>query len=236
MIDLSADMGEGAPGEIEIWPMIDSANVACGGHYGDVETMTGAVRRARASGVRLGAHPSYPDREHFGRESMSMMPATLRASIVQQITALRDIAAAEGVSIEFVKPHGALYNDAHRDAILAGVIIDAIREVDPTLAIVCADASQMAIAARTAGTRVIREAFGDRRYNADRTLVSRKEPGSLLNIMEAAEQAAMLAKSGEVTARDGSRVFIPFDTICIHSDMEGAVERLRAIRERIASP
>jgi UPF0271 protein len=226
VIDLSADMGEGAAAEGEIWPMIDSANIACGGHYGDTNTMTDAIRLARENGVRVGAHPSYPDREHFGRESMTMPPLALRASIAQQIMSLRDI---EGAQLGFVKPHGALYNDAHRDPILAGLIVDAIREVDPDLAIVCADSSQMAIVARTAGTRVIREAFGDRRYNADRSLVSRKEEGALLNIVEAAEQAKLLAKTGEVIARDGSRIAIPFDTICIHSDMENAVARLRAI-------
>ena len=131
MIDLSADMGEGSPGEDEIWPLIDSANVACGGHTGDADSMTYAARRAREVGVRLGAHPSYPDRENFGRKSMSMAPAALRASLAAQIGALRAIAP-----IVFVKPHGALYNDAHRDVIRAGVIIDAMTDVDRNLAIV----------------------------------------------------------------------------------------------------
>lgn len=228
MIDISADMGEGSPAEEAIWPMIDSANVACGGHFGDEQSMTLAARRARECGVTIGAHPSYPDRENFGRTSMSMVPATLHASLVAQINALRAI-----TPIAFVKAHGALYNDAHHDSILAGLIVEAMREVDPRLAIVCASASQMAIVARTAGTKVIREAFADRRYNADGSLVSRKEAGSLLNVMEAAAQAALLAEKGEVVARDGSRIGVPFDTICIHSDMENAVERLRAIRERI---
>jgi UPF0271 protein len=228
VIDISADMGEGSPGEEKIWPLIDSANVACGGHIGDADSMAYAARRAREHGVRLGAHPSYPDRENFGRKSMSMPPASLRASLVAQISALRAVAP-----VVFVKPHGALYNDAHRDVLRAGVIVDAINDVDSTLALVCPDASAMATAARAAGITVIREAFADRRYNPDGSLVSRAEPDALLGVDEAAEQAALLASQRAVIARDGSRISVPHDTICIHADMERAVERLRAIRQRI---
>lgn len=220
-------MGEGSPGEDEIWPLINSANVACGGHYGDSKSMAFAAARAREYGVRIGAHPSYPDRENFGRRSITIAPPTLHASLVAQINALRAVA-----DVEFVKPHGALYNDAHRDAILAGLIVEAIRAADDSLAIVCPANSKMAFAAHAAGVRVIREAFADRRYNPDGSLVSRSEPDSLLTVEEAAEQAATLAATGEVIARDGSRIAVPFDTICIHADMENAVERVRAIRRR----
>ena len=233
MIDLSADLAEGAPGEDEIWPMVSSANVACGGHIGDTRSMTAAVRRARRHNVRLGAHPSFPDRANFGRKSMAMSPPALRATLIEQISALRAIADREGVPLHHVKPHGALYNDAHKDVVLAGVIVQAMREVDPKLAIVCADRSQMAKAARAAGTPVIREAFADRRYNADGSLVMRSIAGSLLSVEEAAEQAAMLAKERAVIARDGTRIPVPYDTICVHADMEHAVERLRAIRQRL---
>ncbi len=233
MIDLSADLGEGSPGEEEIWPLISSANVACGGHVGDAESMAHAARRARELSVRLGAHPSYPDRANFGRKSMSMSPAALRTSLAEQIAALQEVADREGVVLRHVKPHGALYNDAHHDRNLAGVIVDALRQVDRALAIVVPDASQMASAARTAGTPVVREAFADRRYNADGSLVSRKEAGSLLTVDEAADQAEMLVRESAVVARDGSRVRVAFDTICIHADMENAVERLRAIRKRL---
>ena len=226
MIDLSADLGEGAPDEPEIWPLITSANIACGGHFGDIHSMTHAVDCARDFGVRIGAHPSYPDRANFGRKSMSMPPDALRETLIEQITALLDVAG----KLHHVKPHGALYNDAHKDRALADVVIQSIRFVDDTLPIVCSDRSQMAAAARDAGTPVIREAFADRRYNADGSLVARSEPGSLLGVDEAANQAAMLANEGAVIARDGSRITIPFDTICVHADMEHAVERLRAIR------
>jgi UPF0271 protein len=233
MLDLSADLGEGSPGEEEIWPLITSANVACGGHVGDDASMAHAARRAHKLGVRLGAHPSFPDREHFGRRMMDMPPAALRASLVVQLRALREAAAREGVSLMHVKPHGALYNQAHHDGVLASVIVDALREVDPHLAIVCPDASQMAAAARAAGTPVIREAFADRRYEPDGALVPRGTPGALLGVDEAAAQAALLARERRVQARDGSSITIAFDTICVHADMDGAIERLLAIRARL---
>jgi UPF0271 protein len=226
VIDISADLGEGAPDEPAIWPLITSANVACGGHYGDESSMTHAVQRARELGVRIGAHPSYPDRENFGRKSVVLPAPFLLTSLIEQINLLRDIAG----KLHHVKPHGALYNDAHKDRALAEVVIEAIRAVDETLPIVCSDLSEMAAAARAVGIPVIREAFADRRYNADGSLVSRTEPGSLLTVDEAAAQAAMLATEGAVVAKDGSRITIPFDTICVHADMEHAVERLRAIR------
>ncbi len=228
MIDLSADLGEGSPGEDEIWPLIDSANVACGGHVGDVESMRDAVQRAREHNVKLGAHPSYPDRENFGRRSLDITADELRASLIAQISALRTFA-----DVRHIKPHGALYNDAHKTRALADIIIDAMRAIDPTIALVAPDHSQMAAAARAAGTPVIREAFADRRYAPDGALVPRKEPRSTLTVEEAAAQAALLAQEGIVIARDGTRVPIAFDTICIHADMENAAERLRAVRAAI---
>jgi len=168
VIDLSADLGEGSPGEDEIWPLIDSANVACGGHVGDEASMRDAVRRAREHGVKLGAHPSYPDREHFGRRSLNIAPNALRDSLIAQISALRALRALGDV--RHIKPHGALYNDAHKNRFLAAIIVEAIRAIDPTIALVAADHSQMAAAARAAGIPVIREAFADRRYEPDGAL------------------------------------------------------------------
>ena len=228
MTDLSADLGEGSPGEDEIWALIDSANVACGGHTGDEASMRDAVQRANEHRVRLGAHPSYPDREHFGRRSLDLEPVVLRDSLIEQISALRALG-----DVRHVKPHGALYNDAHHDRALANVIVDAMRAVDPSLALVAPDHSEMAAAARDLGLDVIREAFADRRYEPDGSLVSRREPGSTLSVDEAVEQAALLVNEGLITARDGSQFALAFDTLCIHADMERAVERLRAIRERI---
>ena len=228
MIDISADMGEGSPHEDEIWPLITTANVACGGHTGNRESMLHAAERARECGVHIGAHPSYPDREHFGRVTVAIDPAALRDSLAQQIESLRALTV-----VEFVKAHGALYNDAHRDRPLAELLVDVMVAIDPSLAIVCAASSSMAAAARERGVRVVREAFADRRYEPDGSLMSRKLPGSLLSVDEAASQAGLLAREGAVLARDGSRVPIAFDTLCIHADMEHAVERLRAVRAAV---
>ncbi|HET7712866.1 MAG TPA: 5-oxoprolinase subunit PxpA [Thermoanaerobaculia bacterium] len=229
MIDLSADLGEGTPGEEAIWPLINAANVACGGHYGDEATMAAAAELASRYGVRLGAHPSYPDREHFGRRSMNMSDEALTESVAGQIAALQAIA-----DIQHVKPHGALYNDAHHDSTVARAIIDAIRRVDPRLAVVCSTRSQLAAIARQHELMVIGEAFADRRYESDGTLTPRSLDGALLSVAEAAKQAERLARERSVIARDGSVVLVEFLTICIHADMESAAERLLAIRKRLA--
>ncbi|HEX8411951.1 MAG TPA: LamB/YcsF family protein [Thermoanaerobaculia bacterium] len=226
MIELSADLGEGSPDEPEIWPLIHRANVACGGHTGDATSMRIAAEYARKHNVILGAHPSYPDRENFGRKSLSIAPNDLRASLVGQLATLRAFAP-----VHHVKPHGALYNDAHKDRTLADVIVSAL---DPSIAIVAPDRSQMAAAARAAGIPVIREAFADRRYEPDGSLTPRSIPGSTLTIEEAAAQAALLARERTVIARDGSRLPVPFDTLCLHADMPQALNRLHAIRAALA--
>ena len=224
-IELSADLGEGSPGEEEIWPLIDRANVACGGHTGDADSMRLAADSALRHHVILGAHPSYPDRANFGRKSLSIPPDALRASLIAQLAALRAFGA-----VHHVKPHGALYNDAHQSRALAEVIVSAL---DPATALVAPDASQMAAAARAAGIPVIREAFADRRYEPDGSLTPRTLPGATLTIEEAAGQAFLLVREGCVIARDGTRLPLRFDTLCIHADMPQALERLRAIRASI---
>lgn len=227
-IDLSADLGEGSPREDEVWPLITSANVACGGHVGDEHSMREAARLARKYNVRLGAHPSYPDRDHFGRRSLDIAPDALRASLRAQLDALKTHA-----DVHHVKPHGALYNDAHKNRALAETIVSVL---DEHTALVAPDHSQMAAAARAAGIRVIREAFADRRYEPDGSLTPRSIAGSTLTIEEAAAQAKMLVRENAVIARDGSRLALNFDTICVHADAEGAVERLRSIRATLDLP
>ena len=227
MIELSADLGEasddrGREVERAIWPLIGAANVACGGHAGDDNSMREAARTAARLGVIFGAHPSYPDRENFGRKTMSMDHDALVASLMDQIETLRAIAAAEGVMLQRVKAHGALYNDAHRDRAVAKAIVEAVRRFG--VAIVAIDSSQTAAMARESGVPVIREAFGDRGYRPDGSLIPRSEPGALLSVEEAARQAARFAEAPD------------FDTLCIHADMDGAVERLTAIRETLAFP
>ncbi|HUR79183.1 MAG TPA: LamB/YcsF family protein [Thermoanaerobaculia bacterium] len=226
-VELSADLGEGSPGEDGIWPLIDRANVACGGHVGDDDSMRLAASLAARFHVILGAHPSYPDREHFGRKSLSLSPDALRDALRSQLDGLSRFA-----KVHHVKPHGALYNDAHESRALADVIVSALPS---GLALVAPDSSQMAIAARAAGIRVIREAFADRRYEPDGSLTPRSIPGATLTIEEAAAQAALLARDGSAIARNGERIALAFDTLCIHADMPGAAGRLRAIRAAIGA-
>ncbi len=231
VIDISADLGEGSPREDEIWPLVNSANVACGGHVGDSTSMALSARLARKHGVTLGAHPSYPDPENFGRKSMVISAEDLRASLLEQVGTLRFLAEHFDGEVKRVKAHGALYNDAHRDRRLANLLVDVIIELNPGIAIVCSDTSEMAKSARDRRVRVVREAFADRRYEPDGSLMSRSKPGSLLGVEEAAAQAELLVREGVVIASDGSRIPVPFDTLCVHADMEHAVERLLAIRE-----
>ena len=164
---------------------------------------------------------------------MSIADEDLRESLVAQIAALRDIAAREGVPLQRVKAHGALYNEAHADQRIADVIVAAMLKVDPSLAIVASETSKMAVAARANGMEVVREAFADRRYEPSGALVSRSQPDALLSVDEAAAQAKLLAGEGVVVARNGERIAIAFDTLCIHADMEHAVERLQAIKRTV---
>ena len=238
-IDLSADMGEAETAEHRateeaLWPLITSANVACGGHAGDPASMSVAVESAVRHGVAIGAHPSYPDRPSFGRISLQIDERELIESLAQQIGALHRLAADGGVPLRHVKAHGALYNDAHRHSQLAAALVEAIRQVDPSMAIVASAASKMRLAAERAGTPVIREAFADRRYRPDGSLVPRGEPDALLtDVSEAAAQARSLVEAGTLVAQNGQQIKVEFDTLCVHADMQDAVVRVKAIRAAI---
>ncbi|MGK2859048.1 MAG: 5-oxoprolinase subunit PxpA [Thermoanaerobaculia bacterium] len=239
--DLSCDLGEaknedGCAVELAIWPLITSANVACGGHAGDAESMREAVRLARKHGVRLGAHPSFPDREGFGRTAMKLSDEALVESLASQLETLHSIATTEGgVTLERVKAHGALYNLGHHDPDLAKLLAEATFEVVKNAALVCPSGSAMERAALERGLRVVREAFADRRYLPDGSLLPRSDPRALLaDPVESAAQAVSLATLAKVVAVDGTELTLELETICIHSDMPGAVERLVAIRAALA--
>jgi UPF0271 protein len=238
VIELSCDLGEREkPDEIaveeQIWPLVDAANVACGGHAGSDASMEKASALARERGIVLGAHPSYPDRPNFGRASMNISDADLVAALVEQISRLQKIASRHGVALQRVKAHGALYNDAHVDRARAAAIVEAIKRVDPAMAVVASDTSQTAAVARSEGIEVVREAFADRRYMPDGSLVSRRDSDALLSVEEAAAQALRLSREKSVIARNGTAVPLQFETICIHADMAGSVERLKAIRSAL---
>src|SRR5512143_3922630 len=231
MVDLNADVGEGCD-DAALLPFLTSANVACGLHAGDPGVMDSTVAAAVELGVRVGAHPGYPDRENFGRIRLKMPPAAVESLLLYQIGALEAFVRARGSALAHVKPHGALYHAAADSEEIAAAVASGIRRAGDGLTVVAQQGSRLLDAARRAGLPIAREAFADRRYRPDGKLVSRTEPDALLtNPEEAAAQAVTLARDGFVRARDGSRLAIEADTICLHGDTPGAPEIARRIRE-----
>lgn len=230
-MDLNADVGEGMD-DSALLPYLTSANVACGLHAGDAATMDATVARALALGVSVGAHPGYPDRENFGRIPMEMSPDSIEKLVLYQISALDGFVRSRGGSLAHVKPHGALYHAGAGSAEVASAIARGVRRARRDLAVVCQPGSKLLAAARREGLPAAAEAFADRRYRADGTLVSRLQAGALLTDPdEAADQALHLARDRYVIAEDGSRVVVEAETICLHGDTPGAPEFARRIRE-----
>ena len=218
----------------QVMPHITSANIACGAHAGDPVVMRNTVRLARAAGVAVGAHPGFADLQGFGRREMTVDLAEVEASVVAQIGALAAIAKAEGVALQHVKPHGALYNMAARDRALADAIARAIAAVDPSLIMFGLPGSPMIEAGRAAGLRVAAEAFADRAYRADGSLVPRSQPGAVLEDVDAmVARAVAMATTGRVRTADGREVPLRFETICVHGDTPGAADVARRIRSAL---
>lgn len=240
-IDLNCDMGEsfGAytiGADEEIMPLISSANIACGFHGGDPLAMRRAVRLARQYEVAVGAHPGYRDLAGFGRRPIACSPDEIYGDVLYQIGALAAFCRAEGVALRHVKPHGALYNKAATDPAVAEAIAAAVAAFDRGLLLFAPPGSALEAAGVAAGLRVVREAFADRRYATDGTLLPRSRPGAVLHDpAEAAAQACQVARGGTVTAITGEEVPAPARTICVHGDHVGAAEVLRRIRESLAA-
>jgi 5-oxoprolinase (ATP-hydrolysing) subunit A len=233
-VDLNGDVGEGVGRDPELIPLLTSANVACGGHAGDAATMRATVVLARAHGVAVGAHPSFPDREGFGRRAMRLTTAEAEVTVSRQIAALAEIAAAEGVELRHVKPHGAMYNLAARDADLAGAIARAVAAIDSRLVLVGLAGSRLIDAGRHGGLATAHEVFADRGYAADGSLVPRDQPGAVIDDPDAvAARAVRMIREGVVTAVDGTVVPLQADTICVHGDTPGAAALARRIRQAL---
>jgi len=216
-------------------PLISSANIACGIHAGDDDSMREAVALALEHGVAIGAHPSFPDREHFGRREMQLGAHELHECIVAQIASLASVTQKQGTRLRHVKPHGALYNMAARDAELAETIVNAIHSVDPSLMLFGLAGSALLTVAERLGLRAISEAFADRAYRPDGNLQPRNESGS---VIEAGPlvlgRAVEMAEHGSVIAIDGSRIVIRVETICVHGDTPGAALLAWQIRRAFA--
>ncbi|MEE3853156.1 5-oxoprolinase subunit PxpA [Gordonia sp. LSe1-13] len=230
-VDLNADLGEGVGDDEAMVGIVTSANVACGFHAGDPFELLSTCRAAAAAGVRIGAQVSYPDREGFGRRFMDIESARLTADIIYQIGALQAIARSVGVDVEYVKPHGALYNSIVSHELQADAVVAAIVELGGTLPLMGLPGSLSLRLAGDKGLSTITEAFADRAYRPDGTLMPRSEPGSVLtDTGEIARRVVGLVERREVTAVDGSVVAVDAESICLHGDTPGAVEHARAVR------
>lgn len=239
MIELNADIGEGCE-DAALMPYLDRVSIACGGHTGDAASMTAALRLAAEQGISVGAHPSYPDRAHFGRRTLVASEAEIAAWVTQQTAALAERAAQLGLRLAHVKPHGALYNLAARDAGVARAIAQAVAVLDSELVLIGLSGSVLVEAGRAAGLAVLSEAFADRHYQADGQLVSREtspretrprgtKDALITDPRAAALQAVALARGETICAQGGETIRIQADTICLHSDTPDALNIARAV-------
>jgi UPF0271 protein len=235
-IDLNADIGEytgssGAALDDSILDLVSSASIACGSHAGDLEVMQRTVEAAAKRGVTIGAHPSYPDRENFGRREMAISAEELTQQLVSQIEALADCCEKAAAELRYVKPHGALYNVAARDAKLARVIAEAVRKVDPSLVLLGLAGSTMIYEGERAGLTVACEAFADRAYLANGTLLPRDRAGAVLHDDQlVANRALTIARDHYVRTVDGVRLEVKADSLCIHGDNPAVLALVKATR------
>ncbi|CNC04781.1 LamB/YcsF family protein [Yersinia intermedia] len=230
-IDLNADLGEGCANDHALLQLVSSANIACGFHAGDAQTMRQSVLWAMEYGVAIGAHPSFPDRENFGRTAMQLPPETVYAQVVYQLGALAAIVKAEGGVMQHVKPHGMLYNQAAVDPLLADAIAKAVKAVDSSLRLVGLAGSELIRAGERAGLVTRQEVFADRRYQGDGTLVPRSQPDALIESDKLAlSQTLAMVQRQQVQARDSSWVAVQADTVCVHGDGTHALDFARRLR------
>lgn len=238
-IDLNADVGESfgrytLGDDAALLRVVTSASVACGWHAGDPGVIRATMALARDAGVSVGAHPSFPDLQGFGRREMQMAPDNLRDAVIYQVAAVAGLAAAEGVRLQHVKAHGALYNMACRDAGLATAVVAGVVAFDASLAIYALPDSALSRAADAAGLPVMAEGFLDRQYEADGSLTPRTTPGAVIHDpAEAARRAVAWMQTGEVTTRTGKRLALPVSALCVHGDTSGAAALASAVREAL---
>lgn len=235
-LDLNCDLGEGAGHDAELMPFISSANIACGAHAGDERTMRETIALALRHRVAIGAHPGFEDRANFGRTELRLAPADVRALVLRQVRALQTLAVAQGGRVVHVKPHGALYNMAARDAGLANAVAEAVREADPGLFLVGLANSELIRAGENCRLETVGEAFADRSYQADGSLTPRSQPGALVEDEESAvAQVLRMVREGRVRARDGRDVLLVAQTICLHGDGAHAVAFARRLHSALGA-
>ena len=237
IVDLNSDLGESfgsytIGNDDKIIPLVSSTNVACGFYAADPVVMSDTIAKVGEAKVTIGAHPGFPDLMGFGRRNMSLTTEEAKAYVQYQVAALMGMAKAQGLSLQHVKPHGALYNMAAVDYELSRAICQAVKELDENLIILGLSGSEMIRAAKDLGMKVACEVFADRGYEEDGTLVSRKKEGAFIHDeVEAVARVVRMVKEGKVTAASGKDIDIQADSICVHGDGEKAllfVEKIRA--------
>ncbi|MFW1939197.1 LamB/YcsF family protein [Acinetobacter junii] len=239
-IDLNSDLGESygswsMGNDEQILPIVSSANIACGFHAGDPKSILQTLKQAAQLKVSIGAHVSYPDLVGFGRRNMDVAYDELYADVLYQISALQGLAQVAGTSVRYVKPHGALYNTIATNLVQAKAVIDAILAYDSSLVLVALAGSPLIEFARKQGLRVVSEAFADRAYHRDGTLVSRRQEGAVLHDVEMiAERVLDMIKKKGVMSIEGEFTPLKADTICLHGDSLGALQMAKVIRQTLA--
>jgi 5-oxoprolinase (ATP-hydrolysing) subunit A len=233
-VDLNCDLGEGAGHDAGLMPLITSANIACGLHAGDAATMGATVALAQRHQVAIGAHPSLDDRENFGRRELPVTPGEAHLLVLTQTRRLQMIARQGGARVGHVKPHGALYNMAARDAVLAQAVANAVYEADPRLVLYGLAGSFLLAAGRACGLRVASEVFADRTYQRDGSLTPRSQPGALIHSEDAAVgQVLRMIQVGTVRATDGTDLPIQPDTVCLHGDGANPVAFAQSLKREL---
>ena len=232
-IDFNCDLGEGCD-DAAVMPYISSANIACGLHAGDADTMRRTVALCLQHGIAIGAHPSFDDRAGFGRREMVCTSDEAHALVLRQVRALADIASIQGARLGHVKPHGALYNMAARDRSLADAIAGAVRKFDPTLILYGLSGSALTDAGERIGLRVAHEVFAERRYEADGRLTPRALPDAVIDDLDASlAQVRAFVRDGRVIARTGESISLRADTLCLHGDRADAARFAHAVRDAL---
>jgi len=230
-IDLNCDLGEGGGHDAELLELVTSANIACGGHAGDEATMRTTAMRAAARGVAIGAHPGFADREHFGRRELPVRPGQVEHLVRQQVQRLRDI-----TPLRHVKPHGALYNLAARNAGIAAEVAAGVAAVDTNLILVGLAGSALVTAGREAGLAVVGEGFADRTYQDNGSLTPRSDPAAMISVVDdSMAQVMAMARERRVRSQRGAWVPVDVQTICLHGDAPHAVEFARHLRAALAA-
>jgi UPF0271 protein len=233
-VDLNADLGEGAGHDDELLQLVSSASIACGFHAADPVSIIASIRKARSHGVAVGAHPSFADRENFGRKEVTLPPDEVFDIVAYQLGGFQALARVAGATVNHVKAHGALYNMAMRDEKLAQAIATAVSSIDSALLFFAPGKSLFERAGQAAKLRVVREVFADRNYLADGSLVPRTRPDALLHDPEeAAERVIRMLREGIVRSVQGTDVEVQAETICVHGDNPAAVAFVRIMRSRL---